>query len=576
MFPVLPVAATEFWMTRWLTTVWLVGLGVAVGLAILGMLVGLFAILAKLKLFLPLQSKPWLGHAVALVLSLGLAAAIWWGLMQSSERAMTDVEQRLTLFATWFFTAIATWALLFCSSSRWIGELSSIAFRGVGAAILTTAAVVASVGLASTFVVEQPIQTLASLPQIFSAGERIYKISVPGAPTDAQESPFTVAAVPYRAELLTSVVIESNRNIMITDSDSVSRFQMRPVRIEARGEVNWNRKSALPPPLPTASGSQMFIQNQEIDPAEVVFRLATSPATPEVKALLISALGVIFAGLLFFLQQGVAPRVSAIALAAAKNEITQPLFLVLNLIGIFLILLFVFLPFHTFGEDIKLLKDCGITIILVLALFQGVWSASSSVSEEIEGRTALTVLSKPVDRRSFLIGKMLGVFWVLALMFVVLGSWELFWVAFKPIYDAKESSQDTPIWQSCHLELVRTVPGLVMAFLHACVLSAFSVALATRLPQLANFAVCFAIYVVGHLTEALVSSAEGGFAILQFVGELIAVIIPDFEHFSMQSAIDVGNRVPMSFLSGALLYGLLYTLLAVLLGLVLFEDRDVA
>jgi hypothetical protein len=32
----------------------------------------------------------------------------------------------------------------------------------------------------------------------------------------------------------------------------------------------------------------------------------------------------------------------------------------------------------------------------------------------------------------------------------------------------------------------------------------------------------------------------------------------------------------MSFLSGALLYGLLYTLLAVLLGLVLFEDRDVA
>jgi hypothetical protein len=115
-----------------------------------------------------------------------------------------------------------------------------------------------------------------------------------------------------------------------------------------------------------------------------------------------------------------------------------------------------------------------------------------------------------------------------------------------------------------------------MAFLHACVLSAFSVALATRLPQLANFAVCFAIYVVGHLTEALVSSAEGGFAILQFVGELIAVIIPDFEHFSMQSAIDVGNRVPMSFLSGALLYGLLYTLLAVLLGLVLFEDRDVA
>ena len=47
MFPVLPIAATEFWMTRWLTTVWLVGLGVAVGLAILALLVGLFATLEE-------------------------------------------------------------------------------------------------------------------------------------------------------------------------------------------------------------------------------------------------------------------------------------------------------------------------------------------------------------------------------------------------------------------------------------------------------------------------------------------------------------------------------------------------
>ncbi len=108
------------------------------------------------------------------------------------------------------------------------------------------------------------------------------------------------------------------------------------------------------------------------------------------------------------------------------------------------------------------------------------------------------------------------------------------------------------------------------------VLSAFSVAFATRIPQLANFALCFSIYLVGHLTQAILSSAEGGFAILQFVGQLIAVIIPDLEHFSMQAAIDSQNPIPMSYLAGTLVYALLYTGIAVLLGLLLFEDRDLA
>ncbi len=104
--------------------------------------------------------------------------------------------------------------------------------------------------------------------------------------------------------------------------------------------------------------------------------------------MLIAAVTVLGFGLLLFLQQGAAPKASAVALAAAKSEAGQPLYLVLLAIGAICVLLGVYIPFYTFGEDIKLLKDCGITVILVLALFQGVWSASSSVSEEIEGRTA--------------------------------------------------------------------------------------------------------------------------------------------------------------------------------------------
>jgi len=170
----------------------------------------------------------------------------------------------------------------------------------------------------------------------------------------------------------------------------------------------------------------------------------------------------------------------------------------------------------------------------------------------------------------------MGIFWLLMLMFVVLGTLELTAVAYKPIYDARETSETMATWQECHLEMTRTIPGLTMAFMQSVVLMAVSVALATRLPQLANLAICFAIYVVGNLTTSLVSSTQDGFEIVKFVSSLVATIIPILEHFSLQAAIDAGTPITMSLLSGNLIYCLLYVMLAMFLALLLFEDRDLA
>ncbi len=51
MSTILPIpvlaAASEFWMTRWLTSFWLVGLGIVLGMAVLALLVAFFFILSK-------------------------------------------------------------------------------------------------------------------------------------------------------------------------------------------------------------------------------------------------------------------------------------------------------------------------------------------------------------------------------------------------------------------------------------------------------------------------------------------------------------------------------------------------
>ena len=180
-----------------------------------------------------------------------------------------------------------------------------------------------------------------------------------------------------------------------------------------------------------------------------------------------------------------------------------------------------------------MLKDSGFTTIMVLAIIHAVWAASNSVAEEIDGKTALTVLSKPVGRRSFVFGKFIGISWSVAVMFIVLGGFFLVLIAYKPVYDARESAQLAPIWQDSYVEVVRTVPGLILAFFETIVLTALSVAISTRLPLLANFAICFAIYTLGHLTPLLVQSAVGSLPPVAFMGKFISAVLPVLEAFNI-------------------------------------------
>ncbi len=223
-----------------------------------------------------------------------------------------------------------------------------------------------------------------------------------------------------------------------------------------------------------------------------------------------------------------------------------------------------------------LLKDSGVTLIMVLGMLQAVWSAGTSVSDEIEGRTALTVLSKPVSRRSFILGKYAGIMLAVLVMFVIIGAVLLIVISYKPIYDARETTRAATTWQEGHDEIMTTIPVLGLYFMETMAIGAVAVALATRLPLLANFITCFVIYVIGNLTSPLVASTEGNNELVGFVGKLIAVVVPNLNVFNVQSAVDAGNPIPLIYLAGAFNYLVCFAIAVWMLAMLLFEDRDLA
>ena len=150
-----------------------------------------------------------------------------------------------------------------------------------------------------------------------------------------------------------------------------------------------------------------------------------------------------------------------------------------------------FLPFFSLGEDIKMMKDCGLVTLLFSGLILAVWSASLSVAEEIEGKTAMTLLSKPINRRQFVVGKYIGILQAVLLLLIPLVIAFFVLLYYKVGYDARESAKEVPEWgfqqmrlNPLRLEAVKQViPGIVLIVFEIAVLAAVSVAISIRLPD---------------------------------------------------------------------------------------------
>jgi len=427
--------------------------------------------------------------------------------------------------------------------------------------------------LAVIAVVATPIMPLermiSSIKRMRHVGPVTFEVSVPANKTD-----FEVRDVAFHIDELVRYSIESEQDVAL-NIKAGKGFTKPLVLVEGGQLYQWSPGSNLPRAF-EENVDRLFITNESDLPTVVKGTFLTEVEMPEVHGLLVSASSVVALYLIYLLICGLAPRVSIIATATAKEAVSQPLFMLLTIVGIVALVAYIYIPYNTFGEDVKMLTTSGMTTIKVLAIMVALWTASVSVSDEIEGRTALTVLSKPVGRRQFILGKYLGIVWPILLMFIILGVVFLLTVSYKVVYDARESSKTMPEWQLCYEEVVRIVPGLVLAFYEAVVMAAISVAISTRVSMLPNLVICGSVYVLGHLGPLIVKSAAGEIVFVKFIGRLISVMLPVLDHYEIEGAIAGASTVPAEYLWMALLYSFLYCTAAMLLALIFFEERDLA
>jgi ABC-type transport system involved in multi-copper enzyme maturation permease subunit len=311
-----------------------------------------------------------------------------------------------------------------------------------------------------------------------------------------------------------------------------------------------------------------------------------------------------------------------IASNAFMELVRQPVFLLLlTASGAFIVFLAA-VPYFGFGDDPKMVKDMVLAVMLLSGLLGAVLSASSSVAQEVRTGTALAVLSKPVGRVIFVLGKYAGLAGALTLLtyFNLVASLLAGRMAFDAYGEADMTSlglyfgaiaaayviaalsnfflqrmfvADTvfalvllttlaAIYLILFTKIDRAfgtggtvdwqmLPAGVLLLFAIWILAGIALAASTRLDLIPTLSICSGIFILGMMSDYLFGArAEDG----SWWAMAAYALLPNWQLFWMSDAISMGKPIPWSYVGQALAYMVGY-LGAVLAGaLVLFQDRE--
>ena len=311
------------------------------------------------------------------------------------------------------------------------------------------------------------------------------------------------------------------------------------------------------------------------------------------------------------------------------ETIRQPIYGVLLLATFALLVITLPLTGWTLGvsgdyreTDQKMMENLGLSTLLVSGLLFAAFCASSALSREIETKTALTVISKPVSRTTFVLGKFVGVaaavtaaFYLCSLVFlmtvrhkvvsavsdpydvpvIVLGCGALATVLLVSAvgnYFFGWSFTSTSIWTAlvgfslamgliafigkewkivpfAHDIRPQLIVGMGMMFLGVMVFVAVAVAASTRLGPVLTLLVCLGVFIVGWTHPLLFSRADD-----ILIVRVLGWIAPNLTYLDPQDPLTTDKTIPLAYVGVAAGYCACYVAAVLAAGVALFQRRQ--
>lgn len=251
-------------------------------------------------------------------------------------------------------------------------------------------------------------------------------------------------------------------------------------------------------------------------------------------------------------------NIKAIIINTYKEAVRNKIFYLFLVFGILFALSSRIIGLLTVGDRVKVLKDAGLASINFFCVLIAIFTGINLVYKEIEKKTIYTILSKPISREQFILGKFLG----LALtMLVALASMGFVFFTFLLISGYGFDAGILLYFLLFYFELLILI-SLSLLF------SSFST------PILASI-FTISIYLIGQVTwtfnqfkELLRDSS------LLFAINILYYILPNFRKFNIKSDVVLGMHIGAGEIFLALAYALFYIAVLLTLSILIFRKRE--
>lgn len=251
-------------------------------------------------------------------------------------------------------------------------------------------------------------------------------------------------------------------------------------------------------------------------------------------------------------------RIVAIASNTLREAIRSRVLYTLLFFALALIGTGVLLSTLSYVERERILQDVAFAAIRVFSVAIAVFVGIGLIHKEVDRRTIFTILSKPIARSEFLLGKYCGLLATLWLQIAVMG------LGFALV----SLAAGAPLGPAHAAALAGIAAEVAVVVAIALFFSAFTS------PMLASLFTA-GLWLVGHLTRDLRSlGAQSGVAGVQHVTEWIYRGLPDLDAFDL--TLQAAHQLPIatSDLVLPLAYGLGWVALALVAASWIFERRD--
>lgn len=251
-------------------------------------------------------------------------------------------------------------------------------------------------------------------------------------------------------------------------------------------------------------------------------------------------------------------RIHTIAVNTVREAVRSKVLYTLLFFALLLIATGVILATLSYVERERILQDVGFASIRFFGAAIAILVGVGLIHKEVDRRTIFTILSKPVSRSEFLLGKFAGLVATLWLQVAIMaaGFAIVSWLAGAPI-------------TAGHAKAMLLVGGeIALLVAVATLFSSFTT------PMLASFFGA-GIYMVGHLTRDLRRlGAQSGDEAIANATAVLHRVLPDLQSFNLTIEAVHGLPIPGSAVWQPLLYALCYSAALLALAAVIFERRD--